>query len=174
MYYFFTFAKKIVDEEKLPLYVSLGILNNDYPKFIKQFVRMALKKTGRKFKLKQIKTRIHENVLLRQIQQIEKKILVKIQKDIYVQFDEMMEIPSRAIDWDFIQTSRKTITFLHDVIEKMNPKMLQKMIDEIFQKFSKIFHDYCFKICPYIKISNQEFILDNLEFTVEDMRKMQK
>lgn len=52
MFYFFMYAKKIVKQERLPLYVSLGILNNDYAKYIKNFERTALKKTGSKFKLK--------------------------------------------------------------------------------------------------------------------------
>lgn len=84
-----------------------------------------------------------------------------------------MEIPPRAIDWDFMQTSNNTIFFLQSIIEKMNSKMLQKIIDEIFKKFSKIFFEYCFKICPYIKISNHEFVLETLEIIVRDFIKMQ-
>lgn len=67
IFYFFMYAKKIIRNERLPLYVSLGILNNDYAKFIKKFIWTALKKTGSKFKLKQIKARIHENVLFKLI-----------------------------------------------------------------------------------------------------------
>lgn len=45
LYYYFIFAKKIVKEERFPLYVSIGILNNEYIKNIKSFVRSVLKKT---------------------------------------------------------------------------------------------------------------------------------
>ena len=168
LYHFFVNAQTLTETQRFEHNVYVAILNNNFAKSIKSFLKKVHRMTKGRIDLKTGKFFINQNFLISKIIKIEKTAKAHIARALQLKQDQLLAVPPSIVDWDFVHYCRQVHKKMQDELDMYASAIIKKPFKEqvfrnYLQFYFRVFSSLSFQVCE-----------ENLPAMADNLKKVQR